>query len=171
MKKPTFYLGEFTQRDKAFITAENGVDVENVLAVAFEGETLYIAQPEGIVEYADGKTKLLPIKASNLFTRKGKLYAAIGNSLAEIKKGKAKKIQDFDSPVVDMSIALDDSMWLITEDALYRLDGEEFIRVVDVPEATICLAALDNKAKYAETVFVGSTVEGLLSMKGKRRPW
>lgn len=171
MKKPTFYLGEFTQRDKVFITAENGVDVENVLAIAFEGETLYIAQPEGIIEYADGKTKLLPIKASNLFTRKGKLYAAIGNSLAEIKKGKTKKFQDFDAPVVDISVALDGSLWLITEEALYRLDGEEFVRIVDVPEASICLAALDNKAKYAETVFVGSTVEGLLSMKGKRRHW
>ena len=68
MKKPTFYLGEFTQRDKVFITAENGVDVENVLAIAFEGETLYIAQPDCLVEYADGKTKKLPIKASNLFT-------------------------------------------------------------------------------------------------------
>lgn len=171
MKKPTFYLGEFTQRDKVFITAENGVDVENVKSVAFEGETLYIAQPDCLVEYADGKAKALPVKASDLFTRKGKLYAAIGNSLAEIKKGKVKKIQEFDSPVVDMSIALDDSMWLITEDALYRLDGEEFTRIVDVPEASICLAALDNKAKYAETVFVGSTVEGLLSMKGKRRHW
>ncbi len=170
MKKPTFYLGEFTQRDKVFITAENGVDVENVLAVAFEGETLYIAQPEGIVEYADGKAKLLPIKASNLFTRKGKLYAAVGNSLAEFKKGKVKKIHDFDSPVVDISIALDGSFWLITEDALYRLD-DEFVKIMDVAEQTICLAALDNKAKYAETVFVGSTVEGLLSMKGKRRHW
>lgn len=170
MKKPIFYLGEFTQRDKVFITAENGVDVENVLAVAFEGETLYIAQPEGVIEYADGKTKLLPIKASNLFSRKGKLYAAVGNSLAEIKKGKVKKIHDFDSPVVDISIALDGSFWLITEDALYRLD-DEFVKIMDVAEQTICLAALDNKAKYAETVFVGSTVEGLLSMKGKRRHW
>lgn len=92
MKKPTFYLGEFIQRDKVFITAENGVDVENVKAVAFEGETLYIAQPEGVVEYIDGKAKLLAFKASNLFARKGRLYAAIGNALAEIKKGKAKKI-------------------------------------------------------------------------------
>lgn len=170
MKKPTFYLGEFIQRDKVFITAENGVDVENVLAVAFEGETLYIAQHEGVVEYADGKAKLLPIKASNLFARNGKLYAAIGNSLAEIKKGKAKKICEFDSPVVDISVALDGSFWLITEDGLYRRD-DEFVRIMDVAEQTICLAALDNKAKYAETVFVGSTVEGLLSMKGKRRHW
>lgn len=170
MKKPTFYLGEFIQRDKVFITAENGVDVENVLAVAFEGETLYIAQPEGVVEYADGKAKLLPIKASNLFARNGKLYAAIGNSLAEIKKGKAKNICEFDSPVVDISVALDGSFWLITEDGLYRRD-DEFVRIMDVAEQTICLAALDNKAKYAETVFVGSTVEGLLSMKGKRRHW
>ena len=171
MKKPTFYLGEFIQRDKVFITAENGVDVENVKAVAFEGETLYIAQPEGVVEYIDGKAKLLAFKASTLFARKGRLYAAIGNALAEIKKGKAKKIQEFDSPVVDISVALDESMWLATEDGLYRLDGEEFVRIMDVPEATVCLAALDNKAKYAETVFVGSTVEGLLSMKGKRRHW
>ena len=28
-----------------------------------------------------------------------------------------------------------------------------------------------DKTKYGETVYVGSTVEGLLSMKGKRRHW
>ncbi len=171
MKKPTFYLGEFTQRDKVFITADNGIDVENVTSVAFDGETLYITQPDCLVEYTDGNIKRISASVSKLFTRQGKLYAAVGNSLAEIKKGKIKKIKDFDTPVVDISVALDKSVWIITETELYLMQGDEFTKIVDVPEATVCLAAKDNKARYAETVYVGSTVEGLLSMKGKRRHW
>jgi hypothetical protein len=107
MKKPTFYLGEFIQRDKKFITAEHGVDVEKVTSVAFDGETLYIAQPDCIVEYADGKTRTIAAKGAKLFTRGGKLYASVDNALAEIKKGKIKKLMDLDAPVIDISIALD----------------------------------------------------------------
>lgn len=171
MKKNTLHFGEFKQYDKKFITAENGIDLDNVSSVAFEDETLYIAQPEGVIEYSDGKTKKLAIKASKLFTVKGKLYAAIGNNLAEIKKGKTKKIAEFDSPVKDVSIALDGSFWLITENNLYLEDNGEFKAIVSLPEDTVCLAALDNKSKYGETVYIGSKVEGLLSMKGKRRHW
>ncbi|MBQ7043396.1 MAG: hypothetical protein IJN78_02200 [Clostridia bacterium] len=171
MKKTTFYLGEFIQRDKIFITADNGIDVENVNSVAFDGETLYITQPDCLVEYADGNVKRISTSVSKLFTRQGKLYAAVGNALAEIKKGKIKKIKEFDSPVVDISVALDKSVWLITETELFLMQGDEFTKIVDLPEETICLAALDNKARFAETVYIGSTAEGLLSMKGKRRHW
>lgn len=169
MKKNTLNFGEFKQYDKKFITAENGVDIENISSVAFDGETLYIAQPDCVIEYDGSKTKKLAIKASKLFSTGGKLYAAIGNSLAEIKKGKAKKIAELDSPVIDMSTALDGSLWLITQTTLYLCENGNFSPVVDLPEETVCLAALDNKSKYCETVYIGSKFEGLMSMKGKRR--
>ncbi len=171
MKKPTLNFGSFKQFDKIFITAENGIDAENVTSVAFDGETLYIAQPDCLVEYADGKTKKISVKASNLFSRKGRLFASIGNSLAEIKKGKAKKIADFSSPVIDISVGLDESMWLITKEELFLIENDEFKKIVDLPEDTVCLAAYDNKSKYEETVYIGCADEGLLSMKGKRRHW
>ena len=171
MRKNTLNFGEFKQYDKKFLTADCGIDLENVASVAFDGETLYIAQPDCLIEYADGKAKKLAIKASKLFSRNGKLYAAIGNSLAEIKKGKAKKIADFNAPVIDISVALDNSLWLITKKDLYLSDNGEFNQIVNLPDETVCLAALDNKSKYGETGYVGSKVEGLLSMKGKRRHW
>ncbi len=171
MKKSTLHFGEFKQYDKVFLTADKGIDVENVLDVAFEGETLYIAQPDGLIEYADGKIKKISAKVSKLFTRNGKLYAAVNNSLAEVKKGKIKKTADFEAPVVDISVALDGSFWLITENALFLMENGEFKEIVDLPEETVCLAALDNKSRYGETVYVGSLVEGLMSMKGKRRHW
>ncbi len=171
MKKNTLFFGEFKQYDKLFITAENGVDVENVSSVAFDGETLYIAQPDCLIEYADGKTKKLSVKVSKLFSEKGTLYAATGNYLAEIKKGKAKKIAELDSPVVDISVGLDGSFWLVTEKSLYLKDGDEFRTIMHAAENTVCLAALDNKSRYGETVYTGSKAEGLLSMKGKRRHW
>lgn len=171
MKKSTLHFGEFKQYDKVFLTADKGIDVENVLDVAFDGETLYIAQTDGLLEYADGKVKKIGIKASKLFAKEGNLFGAVKNSLVEIKKEKTKKIADFDAPVVDISVALDGSMWLITEKSLYLKDSDGFKEIVDIPAETVCLAARDNKSKYGETVYVGSTVEGLLSMKGKRRHW
>ncbi len=171
MKKSTLHFGEFKQYDKVFLTADKGIDVENVLDVAFDGETLYIAQPDGLIEYADGKVKKAAARASKLFSRNGKLYAASNNSLVEVKKGKLKKIADFDAPVVDISVALDGSFWLITENELFLMENGEFTKIVDLPEETVCLAALNNKSKYGETVYVGSLVEGLMSMKGKRRHW
>ena len=171
MKKSTLHFGEFKQYDKVFLTADKGIDVENVLDVAFDEETLYIAQADGLLEYADGKVKKIGVKASKLFAKEGNLFAAVKNSLVEIKKGKTKKIADFDAPVVDISVALDGSMWLITEKSLYLKDSDGFKKIVDVPDETVCLAARDNKSKYGETVYVGSLAEGLLSMKGKRRHW
>lgn len=171
MKKNTLHFGEFRQYDKKFITAENGIDCANVSSVAFDGETLYIAQPDGVFEYADGKIRKTNINASKLFTRDGKLYASAGNSLAEIRKGKLKKIADFDSPVTDVSVALDGSLWVISENFLYLSKEDGFEKIVSVPQATVCLAALDNKSKYGETVYIGSKEEGLMSMKGKRRHW
>ncbi len=171
MRKNTLHFGEFKQYDKVFLTAEYGIECESVTSVAFDGETLYIAQPDSLIEYANGKTKKINARVSKLFSRNGKLYAAVNNSLAEVKKGKVKVIAEFDAPVVDISIALDGSVWLITEENLYLMENEEFKRIVDLPGDTVCLAAHDNKSKYGETVYVGSLSEGLLSMKGKRRHW
>ncbi len=171
MKKPTLYLGEFKQYDKIFLTSENGIDTENVISVAFEGEKLYIAQPDCIIEYTEGKTRKLNISATKLFSENGKVYAAVDNTLAEIKNAKIKKIAEFDSPVVDVSAALDGSFWLITEKDLYLMNDGKISRIVHLPEDAKCLAALDNKSRYGETVFLGCDEEGLLSMKGKRRHW
>lgn len=171
MKKSTFNLGEFRQLDKVFLTADNGIDCENVTSVAFDGETLYIAQSDGVFEYADGKIKKTNIAASKIFSADGKLYGTAGNTLCEIKKGKSKKIAEFDAPVIDISIALDGSFWLITETTLYLKKEDGFEAVVGLPEGTVCVAALDNKSKYGETVYIGSKEEGFMSMKGKRRHW
>ena len=171
MKKNTLKFGEFKQFNKKFLTADSGIDIENVLSVAFDGETLYIAQPECLIEYKDGQIKKISAKVSKLFSKGGTLYAAVGNSLAEIKNGKLKKIADFNAPVIDISIALDGSFWLVTETSLYLKNDKDFTAIVDVPDNTVCLAALDNKAKYGETVYIGCSEEGLLSMKGKRRHW
>ncbi len=171
MKKNTLYFGSFKQYDKVFLTAENGIDPANVCGVAFEGETLYIADNTGLFVYADGKLQKIDYKADRLFTRKGKLFAAIGNSLGEMKKGKIEKTAAFDAPVIDISIALDGSVWLLTENALYLQKDGTFEHIVGVPDNTVCLSARDNKAKYGETVYIGCTEEGLLSMKGKRRHW
>ena len=168
MKKYTLNFGKFLQYDKKFITE---IDGNSVTSVAFSGETLYIATTENTFEYSEGNLKKLSFKAEKLFSINGKLYASQGKVLAEIKNGKTKKQAEFESSVVDVSTGLDGSFWLITEDILYLKDGSEFKEIVDLPSEVVALAALDNKAKYAETVYVGSTVEGLLSMKGKRRHW
>ena len=168
MEKYTLNFGKFRQYDKKFITE---IDGGSVISVAFSGETLYIATTENTFEYSEGNVKKLSFKAEKLFSQNGKLYASQGKTLTEIKNSKSKKIAEFDSSITDISIGLDGSFWLITEDTLYLKEDGEFKEIVDLPSEVVALAALDNKAKYAETVYVGSTVEGLLSMKGKRRHW
>ena len=169
MKKYTLNFGQFRQYDKKFITSENGIDIENVTAAAFQGECLYIASEGILFEYADGNLKKLSIRADSLFSCGGRLFVASGNNLGELKNGKIRKLASFDCRVLDISLALDKSLWLITEKELYLLSDGEFTKIVGIPEDTVCLAAKDNKSKYGETVYIGCTTEGLLSMKGKRR--
>ena len=169
MKKYTLNFGQFRQFDKKFITSENGINIEGVSSVAFLGEALYIAADGELFEYNEGKVKKLSGKADKLFSRGGRVYVSCGHSLGELKGGKIKKLADFNSRVIDVSVALDSSLWLITEKDLYLYDGESFRQTVGIPEDTVCLAAKDNPSKYCETVYIGCTEEGLLSMKGKRR--
>lgn len=169
MKKYTLNFGQFRQYDKKFITSESGINVEDVTSVAFMGETLYIAAEGSLYEYAGECLKKLQGKADRIFSCGGKLFVAAENALGELKGGKIKKIAEFDSSVTDMSEALDKSLWLITEKDLYLFNDGEFTQVVSVPEDTVCLAAKDNLSRYCETVYIGCTSEGLLSMKGKRR--
>lgn len=169
MKKYTLNFGQFRQYDKTFITSEKGIDVEKVTSVAFMGETLYIAADGILFEYKEGALKKLSAKADKLFGIDGKIYVSSGNALGELKGSKVKLSEEFDCNVVDMSLALDKSLWLITEKALYLKGENGFDYVVGVPEDTVCLCAKDNLSKYCETVYIGCTTEGLLSMKGKRR--
>lgn len=171
MNKNSLKFGEFRQYDKKFLTAENGIDIENVKSIAFLGETLYIAVPDYIIEYKDGNIKKYNADVSKLFSLNGKIFASVGNSLYELKNETLHKILTIDSPVVDISVALDKSIWFISESALYLLSNNVAEKIIDLPEKTVCLAALNNKTKYAETVYVGSKAEGLMSMKGKRRHW
>lgn len=171
MKKPTLYWGRFRQYDKVFLTEESGIVPSSVKSIAFSGETLYIATEENSYQYANGTLKKLPFSADKFFSEKSGLYASTGSILAKVDNKKATTIANFDSEIVDVSTALDGSFWVITNKKLYLLGDEGFSEVVNLPEGTVCVAAHDNKAKYDETVYIGSTVEGLLSMKGKRRHW
>ena len=69
MKKSTLYFGEFKQYDKKFLTAENGINPDNVCDIAFEDETLYISDGKGLIQYENGNTKKLNIKTSKLFSK------------------------------------------------------------------------------------------------------
>lgn len=171
MKKPTLYWGRFRQYDKVFLTEESGIVPSSVKSIAFSGETLYIATEENSYQYANGTLKKLPFSADKFFSEKSGLYASTGSILAKVDNKKATTIANFDSEIIDVSTALDGSFWVITNKKLYLLGDEGFSEVVNLPEGTVCVAAHDNKAKYDETVYIGSTVEGLLSMKGKRRHW
>ncbi|MBQ3086456.1 MAG: hypothetical protein IJC45_03910 [Clostridia bacterium] len=163
--------GTFIQYDKKFLTAENGADVQNILSVGFLGETLYVAQKDGLFTYEDGKFTPVQARADKLFSRNEKLYAADANKLLQVLGNESLLLGTFDSPVQDVSIGVDGSFWVITQTALYLQNGKKFEQIVGIPEDTVCLCAKDNAGKYNETVFLGTLNEGLLSMKGKRRHW
>lgn len=157
---------------KKFLTPDDSVVCSESVTAAFAGDKLYITQPDCLLMYYGGKLTKMPIRASRLMSEKGKLYAVVGNALCEITESDSvKKIFDFPSPVIDVSEATDGSFWAVTEDFLYLKNGDSFEEICSLPENTVCLAALDNKCKYGETVYVGSSTAGLMSMKGKRRHW
>ncbi|MBQ3518464.1 MAG: hypothetical protein IJA31_03995 [Clostridia bacterium] len=171
MRKNTLHFGSFKQYDKIFLAAEQGLNLENISGVAFDDDTLYIVSDNTVFTYENDALKKTDFKADKLFSRKGRLFAAIGNTLGEMKNGTIENVADFAAPVVDISFGLDGSQWVLTEEALYLLLDGEYTRIVHVPDNTVCLAALNNKARFSETVYIGCTEEGLLSMKGKRRHW
>lgn len=163
--------GTFTQYNKTFLNADSGTDVQNILSVGFLGETLVVAQKDGLYTYEDGKYEAVQGRADKLFSRNGLLYAANENRLLQILGDESLILGTFDSPVQDVSCGIDGSLWVISQTALYLYDGKNFDRIVGIPEDTVCLCAKDNAAKYGETVFLGTSGEGLVSMKGKRRHW
>lgn len=169
MQKYTLNFGQFRQFDKKFITSENGINSQNVNSVVFSGETLLLTADGCLYEYKENKMRKTSVKADRLFSCGDRIFVASGNTLGEMISGKVRKTAQFDCPVIDMSTALDKSLWLITEKDLYLYDEGEFRKTVGIPEDTVCLAAKDNLSKYCETVYIGCTMEGLLSMKGKRR--
>lgn len=169
MKKYTLNFGQFRQYDKRFITQQDALPVEKVTSMAFDGEVLYAVADNCLYKYENGKISEECENVSKVFPSCDGLFVSYGNFLGKYKNGKVTKLSEFDSPVVDISKALDGSLWLITEKALYLQESDEFTRVVDVPDGTVCLAARDNCAKYSETVLIGCLTEGLLSLKGKRR--
>lgn len=171
MKKRTLCFGEFNQFDRSFLTADDSVDCNGISSIAFSGETLYLTQPDGLLEYSKGKLKKLSVNPSKIFSENGTLYAAVGNNLCVLHKSAPEVIHTFDSPVADISVGLDGSFWLMTQTMLYLKTESGFDAICALPEDTVCLAALDNKSKYAETIYVGTSTAGIMSLKGKRRHW
>lgn len=170
-KKRTLYFGEFTQYETKFLTADDSVDCVNISSAVFAGEKLYMTQPDCILTYSDNRLGKIPVAASKLFAVDGKIYAAIANSLYELGEDSRTLIQTFNSPVIDISKASDGSFWVLTEKMLYLKNENRFEEICDTPEDVVCLAAVDNKAKYNETVYVGTSSAGIMSLKGKRRHW
>lgn len=171
MKKPSLHFGEFTQMSRIFLTQDDGIDCEQITSAAFCGETLYLASPDCYYTFENGKLTKHAGCISKFFNPDGEFYAASGNDLYRFDGGKFQKSASFDAPVLDISKGLDSSFWLITETMLYRKNGDDFEPVCPLPEDTVCLAALDDKSRYGETVYIGSSTAGLMSMKGKRRHW
>ncbi len=171
MKKLSLKYGEFTDLKRVFLTSENGLPVESVNSIAFSGDDLYITAEGSLYRYAGGELKKLPLGADKIIEVGGSVYICKGNSLYIMENENIREISEFDAPVIDISIGLDDSFWLITEKTLYLKTEGGFSEICGLPENTACLAAVDNKSKYDESVYIGSKTDGFMSLKGKRRHW
>ncbi len=177
MEKRTYFNGRFEQRTRSLVTTAQGLPSNKIPAVAYDKKgTLFAGTSKGLAKIEDGKASLIKLKTakdggevSMLFTdSKGRLWAGSGCELFCINGKKAAVFPAFNKPVADMKESPDGTLWLLTEDYLYKKteDGSGFERHIDVPGIASSLAVSDDNA-----IFAGTKKSGLLGLIGKRPHW
>ena len=166
MRKGFYKSSKYPQRTCEFFTAENALLSSKAycLAAADDG-TVYIGT-EGGLNYtkADGSIGSFKCEAvkTAFAAKNGKVYIAAGKTLYCAADGKIEELQSFDSEILDMSGI--NNTYLLTENALYKLDGEKFERFFHNQANAVSLACTDN-------MITASNNRTLNIVNGKRKHW
>lgn len=177
MSKRTYYNGSFEQRTRQFFSVPEGLPAPEALALAYDTKgTLFAGTLKGLVRIEGKKAAPVNLKlakddcaVSMLFgDSRGSIWAGSGNLLFCLSEKRVTALPGFEKPVVAMGEGQDGTLWLLTEDNLYKKehDNAEFTRIIDVPGIGNCLAVSENNM-----VYVGTKKSGLLGLIGKRCHW
>ncbi len=167
MERKGFYKSnKYPQRTCRCFKAENGLASDKALCLASDANgTVYIGTDEGLnYTKADGSFGTFRCGSVNMLysDKNGKVYFAADKTLYTAVKGKISEFQSFDEKICDMS-GIDDT-YLLTEAALYKLDGDNFVRFFhnDVSSDKIAI----NNSKI-----ISANNRTISIVNGKRKHW
>ena len=176
MSKRIYYNGRFEQRSRTFVSSAQGLPSPLVSTLCFTAkDTLYAGTQKGLVRVEGHKAAAVSVKCagnspiSMLFCDSAdRVWGATDRCLFTVSDKKSSYAGEFDKPIVAMGETADKTLWLLTEDTLYKCPASEktFTRVIDVPGIANCMAVTGEK-----TICVGTQHSGLLSLIGKRPHW
>ncbi len=167
MKRKGFYKSnKYPQRTCDFFTVNNGLLSNKAYCLATDKNGNVYIGTEGGLNYtkADGSIGSFKCEAvKTAYTAKdGTVYFAGGKTLYSIANGNISELQSFESPVLDMS-GIDDA-YLLTADALFKLEDGKFVEFFHNEAAATCLAINNSK-------ITASNPDTLNIVNGKRKHW
>lgn len=166
MRKGFYKSNKYPQRTCEFFTAANGLLSDKALCLAAGADgTVYIGT-EGGLNYTKNDGSIGSFKCgcvqAAFAAKNGKVYIASGKTLYCADGGKIEELQSFECDILDMSGVND--TYLLTENALYKLDGEKFERFFHNEANAFSLACTDK-------MIAASNNRTLNIVNGKRKHW
>ncbi len=159
----------FDQKSRTFYGTAQGLPSEDVLCAAYDAQGKLWAGTKAGLAYFDGG-KFVPLmltestdSVSMLFAdQSGCLWAASGQNLFAVKKGKAKLFASFDSAVMDMDED-QSGLYLLTEDMIYLFADNAWAEKRALEEG--------KKIAVYEGVIHALTSQAFMILDGKRPSW
>lgn len=166
IRKGFYKSNKYPQRSAEYYKESNGLasDKAYCLASGTDG-TVYIGTENGL-NYTKADNTIGTFKCGavkTLYTSKnGNVYFASENTVYGIKDGKIAEVQTFDCEIRDMSGV--DDVFLLTANALYKLDNNKFERFFHNEVNASKLAINNNKIISADNRVISI-------VNGKRKHW
>ena len=165
-RKGCYNSKKFPQRTCDYFNAGNGLLSDKAYCLAADKNGVVYIGTEGGLNYtkADGSIGSFPCGAvKTAYTAKnGTVYFATDRTVYSAVDGKIEEIQTFDGDIRAMSGT--NEVYLLAENALYKLENGKFERFFHNEANADCLAVSDNKITAANN-------RALSIVNGKRKHW
>lgn len=165
----------FEQFSRTVFTTEQGLPSDQATSLVFDNKgVLYVGTDKGLSrldgdKFVDVNLGVADAEITMLYcTDNNHLFVGAGSTLVELNGKKIVSKKSFSSKIKDMKIDLDETIWILTNDNLYRQrkGSKEFDLEIGVPGDGSKIAVLkDNR------VYVGTLGGGLHALTGKRWHW
>lgn len=170
----SYCAGRFPQRTRAFYHTAEGLPGNSVLSLAYDSEgCLWAGTEAGLARLAPGEAAFRPVAEAAglpvsvlLCGSDGAIWAGAGRTLLVFCASGLTERSEWDSEIAALAQGLDGTLWLLTENALYRREGTGWEELLGIPGEGSCLAV-----RSGYNVYVGTKASGLLALTGKRWHW
>lgn len=165
-RKVIYKSGKYPQRTCEFYTVNNGlISNKAICLVADKNENVYIGTDGGLnYTKADGSIGAFKCGAvkTSYAAKDGTVYFATDRTVYTAIDGKIAELQSFDADICEMS-GIDD-VYLLTANALFKLENGEFVRFFHNEAKATNLACTNQK--------ITASNRGTLNIvNGKRKHW